>query len=427
MKKGILVSILVTTAASVMLLSGVLARVPQEAPESEGFSSERLARISAVMRAEIDKGTLPGAVTLIARHGKIVHFEAHGYLDAGKTKPMTQDAVFRMFSMAKPFVSVAAMMLVEQGSMKLSDSISTWIPEFKDMKVLIEKKDAAGNVTREQVSAERPITVQDLLRHTSGFAYADNAPFPEIKDAYNKADIESRETDVSPEELVQRLAGIPLAWQPGTRWQYGVSTDVLGVLLERLTGKRLDLLLDEMLFKPLEMKDTSFQVKPEQMARLADAFDADPLKARGWKSSRVEADPGKRYRQGGGGAVSTAADYFRFAQLLVNGGVLDGVWLLSRKTVEYMLSDHIPGFPGAPVGGTGPGYGFGLGFAVRRQEGFAVVPGSTGDAMWSGFGGTSFTIDPKEQIVGIFMAQAPTPRMHTRFLFKNLLYGALVQ
>jgi CubicO group peptidase (beta-lactamase class C family) len=427
MKKGVFASILVATAASVVLLSGVLARVPQAAPESEGFSSERLARIGAVLRAEIDNGTLPGAVTLIARHGKVVHFEAHGYLDAGKTRPMTQDAVFRVFSMTKPFVSVVAMMLVEQGRMKLSDPIATWIPECKDMKVLIEKKDAAGNVTREPVPAERPITVQDLLRHTSGFVYAGNAPFPEIKEAYNKADIESRETDVSPEELVQRLAGIPLAWQPGTRWHYGVSTDVLGVLLERLTGKRLDHLLDELLFKPLEMKDTSFQVKPEQMARLANAFDADPLKARAWKSRRVETDPGKRYRSGGAGAVSTAADYFRFAQLLVNGGALDGARLLSRKTVEYMLSDHIPGFPGSTASTTGPGYGFGLGFGVRRQEGFAVVPGSTGDAMWAGFGGTSFTIDPKEQIVGVFMAQAPTPRLHTRFFFKNLLYGALVQ
>jgi CubicO group peptidase (beta-lactamase class C family) len=427
MKTRFLTSILIAAAASVVLLTDLHALEQRAAPESEGFSSERLARISPVMRAEIEKGTMPGAVTLIARHGKVVHVEAYGYLDSDKAKPMTTDAVFRLFSMTKPFVSVVAMMLVEQGRMKLSDPISTWIPEFKDMKVLVERKDAVGTVTREPVPAERPITVQDLLRHTSGFAYADNAPFPELKEAYTKADIESRETDMSPEELVQRLAGTPLAWQPGTRWQYGVSTDVLGVLLERLTGQRLDLLLDERLFKPLQMKDTSFQVKPDQRARLADAFDADPLKAQAWQSARVEADPGKRYRQGGGGGVSTAADYFRFAQLLINGGGLDGVQLLSRKTVEYMLSDHIPGFPGSTASTAGPGYGFGLGFAVRRQEGFAVVPGSTGDAMWAGRGGTSFTIDPKEQIVGIFMAQAPTPRQHTRFLFKNLLYGALVQ
>lgn len=427
MKKGILALALVAAVSSAVFLTGAPVRLAQAESESEGFSSERLARISAVMRAEIDKGTMPGAVTLIARNGKIVHFEAHGYLDPGKTRPMTRDAVFRAFSMTKPFVSVAAMMLVEQGRMRLSDPISAWMPELKDMKVLVEKKDLAGNVTREQVPAERPISVQDLLRHTSGFSYADNAPFPEIKDAYRKVDIESRETDVSPDEMVKRIAAIPLAWQPGTRWHYSISTDVLGVLLERMTGKRLDILLEELMFQPLKMKDTSFQLKPGQMARLADAFDSDPVKAWSWKWVRVEGDPGKRYRLGGAAAVSTAEDYFRFAQMLVNGGELDGARLLSRKTVEYMLSDHIPGFPGSTAGTTGPGYGFGLGFGVRRQDGFAVVPGSTGDAMWAGLGGTSFTIDPKEKIVGVFMAQAPTPRLHTRFLFKNLLYGALVR
>ena len=424
MTKGILAPILVAVVASMAFLTGAQA---QMMPESQGFSPERLARIKSVMRAEIDKGTMPGAVTLIARDGQIVHLEAHGYLDAAKTKPMTKDAVFRAFSMTKPFVSVAAMMLVERGSIQLRDPVSTWLSELKDMKVLVEKRDAAGNVTRDTVNAERPITVHDLLRHTSGLTYMGSAPFPEIKDAYSKADIESRDTDVSPEEFLKRLGGIPLAWQPSTRWEYGLSTDVLGVLLERVSGKRLDILLDEMIFNPLKMKDTSFQVKPAQMARLADAFDSDPLKAPSWKLARVEAEPGKRYRLGGAGAVSTAQDYFRFAEMLVNGGELDGARLLSRKTVEYMLSDHIPGFPGSTAGTTGPGYGFGLGFGVRRQDGFGVVPGSTGDAMWAGLGGTSFTIDPREKIVGVFMAQAPTPRLHTRFLFKNLLYGALVK
>jgi CubicO group peptidase (beta-lactamase class C family) len=389
--------------------------------EAEGFSSDRLARIGPVMRTEIEKGTMPGAVTLIARNGQIVHFEAHGYLDQGKTKPLTKDAVFRMFSMTKPFVSVAAMVMVEQGRMRLSDPISNWIPELKDMKVLVEKKDGSGAVSREPVPAERPITVQDLLRHTSGLPYAGSAPFPEIKEAYAKAYVESRQTDVSPEEFAKRLAAIPLSWQSGTRWEYGLSTDVLGVLLERLSGKRLDVLLDEVLFKPLRMKDTSFQVRPDQTARLADAFDSDPQKAAAWKWARVEADPGKRYRLGGAGSVSTTEDYFRFAQMMVKGGELGDVRILSRKTVEYMLSDHIAGFPGSTVGSTGPGYGFGLGFSVRRQDGFAVVPGSTGDAMWTGLGGTSFTIDPKENVVGVFMAQAPTPRVYTRFLFKNLL------
>jgi CubicO group peptidase (beta-lactamase class C family) len=269
--------------------------------------------------------------------------------------------------------------------------------------------------------------VQDLLRHTSGFTYTGSAPFTEINDAYAEADISSTDTDVSPDEFVQRLAQIPLVWQPGTRWEYGISTDVLGVLLERMNGERLDVLLDTMIFQPLRMKETSFQVRPDQMARLADAFDSDPLKAQLWKSSRVTIDPGKRYRLGGAGSVSTAEDYFRFAQMVVNGGELDGVRLLSRKTIEYTLSDHMPDFPGSTAGTTGPGYGFGLGFGVRLQDGFAVVPGSAGDAMWAGAGGTSFTIDPKEKIVGVFMAQAPTPRLHMRFLFKNFFYGALVK
>jgi CubicO group peptidase (beta-lactamase class C family) len=392
----------------------------------QGFSQERLGRIAPVMKQEIAKGTMPGAVTLIARNGQIVHFEAHGSLDAAKTKPMPKDAVFRAFSMTKPFTSVAAMALVEQGKMSLRDPISNWMPELKQMNVLAEQTDERGRTTRVAVPAKRQITVQDLLRHTSGFTYAGSAPFPELKEAYEKAEIESRNVDLPPEELIKRLASIPLAYEPGTRWEYGVSTDVLGVLVERVAGKRLDQFLDEILFKPLKMKDTSFQASPEQMPRLADALDTDPQKADAWKWVRVEADPGKRYRLGGAAAVTTAEDYFRFAQMMLNKGELDGVRVLSRETVEYMMSDHIAGLQGSPAPTTGPGYGFGLGFGVRIQEGVAWVPGSTGDSMWAGAGGTSFTIDPKEKIVGVFMAAAPTPRLHTRFLFKNLLYGALV-
>lgn len=412
---------------SATLQDGRSTMVTQSAPESEGFSSERLARIGSVMRTEIDKGTVPGAVTLVARNGNIVHFEAYGHLDPGKTRPMPINALFRMFSMTKPIVSVAAMMLIEQGKLKLSDPITNWIPELKKMQVLEDKRDDENNVISERVPANRPISVHDLLRHTSGFTYTSSAPFPEIRDAYSRADIESVDTEVSPDEFVRRLGRIPLAWQPGTRWEYSISIDVLGVLLERLAGRRLDVLLDEMIFEPLQMKDTSFQVRTGQAGRLADAFDSDPLKAHYWKLARIKNDPGRRYRLGGAGAVSTAEDYFRFAQMLVNGGELDGVRLLSRKTVEFMLSDHIQDLAGSTIATTGPGYGFGLGFGVRLQDGLAVVPGSVGDAMWAGIGGTSFTIDPKEKIVGVFMAQAPTPRLHTRFLFKNLLYAALVR
>ncbi|MFC4170497.1 serine hydrolase domain-containing protein [Microvirga sp. GCM10011540] len=412
-------------------MAAVLAIVPLQLSFAtdnglQGFSQERLDRTAPVMRAEIEKGTMPGAVTLIARNGEIVHFEAHGFIDAAKAKPMTKDAVFRAFSMTKPFVSAAAMKLVEEGKMSLRDPISNWMPEFKQMTVYTEQTDDRGRTTRVAVPAKRQITVQDLLRHTSGFTYAGSAPFPELKEAYDKAEIESRNSDLSPEELIKRLSTIPLAYEPGTRWEYGVSTDVLGVLVERVSGKRLDHYLDEILFKPLNMKDTRFQATPEQLPKLADALGSDPQKADAWKWVRVEEDPGKRYRLGGAGTVTTAEDYFRFAQMMLNGGELDGVRILSPETVEFMTSDHIAGLQGAPTPTTGPGYGFGLGFGVRLQEGLSWVPGSTGDYMWAGAGGTSFTIDPKENIVGVFMAAAPSPRLHTRFLFKNLLYGALV-
>lgn len=387
----------------------------------QGFAQDRLDRIAPVMQAEIEKGTMPGAVTLIARNGEIVHLEAHGYLDAAMTEPMTEDAVFRAFSMTKPFVSVATMMLVEQGKLALRDPITNWMPEFEEMTVLTETEDGSF----EEVPAEGPITVQDLLRHTSGFGYANNTP-PPIAEAYEQADIESRQTDVSPDEFIARLSEIPLVYQPGTRWHYGLSTDVLGVLLERATDTQLDVLLDEMIFTPLGMTDTGFQVNEDQAARLADALDADPQKESQWRWARVEEDPGKRYRLGGAGTVTTAQDYFRFGQMLLNGGELDGERLLSPQTVELMLSDHIVNLEGDPLPTTGPGYGFGLGFGVRRQEGVGWAPGSVGDAMWAGAGGTSFTIDPEEDLVAVFMAAAPTPRQHTRFLFKNLVYGALV-
>jgi CubicO group peptidase (beta-lactamase class C family) len=394
------------------------------APATQGFAADRLNRISSVMKQEIENGTIPGAVTLIARNGKLVHFEAHGFLDGSKTKRMDKDALFRALSMTKPFVSVAAMMLVEQGRLQLSDPVTNWLPELRDMKVIVERRgDAAGAAVRETEPAARPISVHDLLRHTSGLTYTGTAPYPEIREAYRKADIASRETDVSPEEFIQRLAAIPLVYQPGTRWEYGLSTDVLGVLLERLSGKPLHVLLDEMIFKPLQMKNTSFYVTPTQLSRLAEVFDTDPMKALVRKEARVEDDPMRRYRKAGGGSVTTAYDYFRFAQMILNGGELDGVRLLSRKAVEYMLSDHISVLAGNPA----PGYGFGLGFGVRRYDGVAVTPGSTGDAYWAGLAGTSFIIDPKEKIVGVFMAAAPTPVKHNQELFKNLLYGALVK
>ena len=384
----------------------------------EGFSKERLARIVPVMREQIDKGMFPGVVTLVARNGKIVHFEATGYLDAAKTKPIQKDSIFRLASMTKPIVTVAAMMLVEQGRMKLNDPITNWLPELKDLKVETPEGD---------VPLQRPIQVHDLMRHTAGFVYADSTKSERIRKMYIEGNIESREVDITGDEMLKNLGKIPLAHQPGTYFEYSISVDVLGLLLERLTGKTLDVLLKEMLFDPLGMKDTAFWVPPEKVDRLADALDSDPQKEKMMKSYRILENPvGKTYLKGGAGLVGTAEDYLRFAQMILNGGELDGKRYLSKKTVEFMLSQHTVGMGGSTIGTTGPGYGFGLGFGVRLDDGMGWVPGSKGDAMWAGAWGTSFWIDPEEQLVGILMAQGPSNRIHTRMLFKNLVYGALV-
>ncbi|HTY21554.1 MAG TPA: serine hydrolase domain-containing protein [Desulfomonilaceae bacterium] len=399
-------------------------------PESVGLSSERIQRIGNVMKQEVAKGAFPGAVVLIARDGKVVYFDSYGYLDGKKEKPMPKDAIFSIASMSKPIVTAAAMMMVEQGKFNLNDPIFMYLPEFKDMKVEVQKKDAEGNITYETVPAARPIMIQDLMRHTSGFTYgAFGARSENIAKAYEQADVQG---DITAAEMIKRLSQIPLAFQPGTTFEYGMSVDVLGILMERVAGKGLDEILQEMILTPLKMKDTAFYVPPEKATRLAGIYDSDPHKAPLLARIRVWDNPaGKRYFAAGSGLASTTEDYFHFAQMMLNGGTLNGSRLLSKKTVEFMLSDHLMG-AGAnsmvlKVAAGGPGYGFGLGFAVRLHEGFAWTPGTKGDAGWTGIFGTIFTIDPKEKLVGILMNLGPSQRIHTWCLFKDMLYGAVIQ
>lgn len=385
----------------------------------QGFSSERLARIAPSMQEQVRLGMFPGAVTMVARNGVVVHNEAHGFLDAAKSKPMAKDALFRLASMTKPLVTVAAMMMVEQGKMGLNDPITKWMPELKDLKV----ETASGDVP-----LNRPIWVQDVMRHTSGFVYSGGTKSPRIKKMYEDLNIESAETDITADEMLKNLGQIPLANQPGTFWEYSISVDVLGLLLERVAQKPLDAILNELLLTPLGMKDTTWWVQPDQLGRMAETLDSDPLKAGMLKAYRQTYNPlGKSYFKGGAGLVGTANDYLKFLQMMVNGGELDGKRYLSRKAVEFMFSQHTVGMGGTTFGSTGPGYGFGLGFAVRLDEGMAWVPGSKGDAMWAGAWGTSFWIDPKEKLVAVIMAQGPSNRIHTRMLYKNLVYGALVK
>ncbi len=408
-----------TVAAAWATLSLCTAALAQTEADVEGFAPSRLARIAPAVMEQVNAGNIPGAVTLIARNGKTVHFEAHGFLDNAKGKPLQKDSLFRLASMTKPIVSTAAMMLVEQGKLKLNDPISQWLPELKDLKV----ETPAGDVP-----LARPIWVQDILRHTGGFVYGGATRSPRIKKLYEDLNIEAREVDITTEVMLTNLGQIPLSQQPGTMWEYSIATDLVGLVIERVTKRPLDAVLKELLFDPLGMKDTTWWVDAANTPRMAEAFDSDPLKAGMLKQYRQHYNPlGKSYFKGGAGLVSTAADYLRYGQMMVNGGELDGKRYLSRKTVELMLSNHIVGMTGSTISTTGPGYGFGLGYGVRLDEGMGWAPGSKGDAMWAGAWGTSFWIDPKEKLVGIFMAQGPSTRVQTRMLYKNLVYGALVK
>ena len=416
-----------TRLAAVFILAFAISpALAQRAQDVEGFAPDRLARFRTVYEGEIKSDTTAGVVVLVARNGKIVHYEAYGFQDAAKSVPLRRDAIYRAFSMTKPFVSVATMMLVERGELLLSDPISKWLPEMRELTVMVEKKDADGKVSHETVKAARPIRVYDLLRHTSGFTYAGDAPHAPLREAYRAGGLEWTNFETG-EAFLTALARVPLAWQPGTRWEYGLSTDVLGVLLERVTKKPLDVLLDEMIFRPLRMKDTRFTLDAEQEARLADALDKEPEKVKAWKWFRDESRVDKKLRSGGAGAYTTAYDYYRFCQMLLQGGELDGARLLSRKTVEQMFSDQVEGlWPPSPTGSASV-IGFGLGFAIRRRDGYGLTPGSGGEAFWNGFGGTSFLIDPKERVVAISMSQGPTAFGRLSLLLRELTWGALVR
>jgi CubicO group peptidase (beta-lactamase class C family) len=392
----------------------------------EGFSASRLAGLGEKLRADVKSGRLPGAVLLISRNGKLVHSDVIGVQDPNSSAPMRKDSIFRIYSMTKPFVSVAVMMLVEEGRLQISEPVSKYIPELKDLKVGVEKA-GDGGVRLELVPAAREITIQDLLRHTSGFTYGVFGKSL-VKDEYNKLGIDS--WDQTNAEVMKKLAMAPLQFQPGTMWEYSRSVDVLGHLLERISGQPLDQYLQERIFKPLGMKDTGFWVAPPKQDRIAEAFEIDPdSKAR---VALIEVRKAPKLLSGGGGGVSTARDYLRFAQMLINGGELDGVRILSKKTVEYMMSDHLGAIrPASLARGAaylpGPGYGFGLGFAVRTETGEATTPGTVGDANWGGLGGTYFWVDPKEKLAVVWMAQGPGQRTYFRQVIRTGVYGAMVK
>jgi len=399
--------------------AGASLGVPAMAITGKGFSAQGLGRIAPALKAQMELNIFPGAVSLVAHKGKTVHFEAHGFQDAQKTVPMAKQSIFRLASMTKPIVTTAAMMLVEQGKLRLNDPVARWLPELKTMKV----ETSPGH----DVDLVRPILVHDLMRHTAGFVYGGSTSSARIRKMYDELNIEARVDDITAEQMLKNLGQIPLAHQPGTFWEYSISVDVLGLLIERVADKSLDDVVRSLLLAPLNMNDTSWWVPAAKDTRLAECLDSDPLKVEMLKSYRQSEDPkGKCYFKGGAGLVGTAQDYLQFAQMMCNHGTLHGRRYLSPKTVEFMLSNHTVGMGGTTVGTTGPGYGFGIGFGVRLDEGLGWTAGSKGDAMWAGAWGTSFWIDPKEQLVGVLMAQAPSFRVPNRMLYKNLVYGAMI-
>ena len=410
--------------------------LPTATPESAGMSSDRLAKIDTALQAEIDAGKIPGAVVMIARHGKLVYNKSFGFRDKTANVAMTPDTIFRIYSMTKPMVSVAAMMLVEDGKLQLTDPVSKYLPAFKSMQVSVASTDAEfAKITYGTTSAVREMTVQDLLRHTAGLAYGEisqNAPVKKaLQDAgIFKTTIEYDARDLSAAEQVERLAKVPLAHQPGAVWEYSLASDVLGRVVEAASGQRLSEFLDKRLFKPLGMADAAFWLPADKMARLAQPLAADPTTGNPIKLIDVSAAPASD--SGGAGAVATASDYLRFAVMLSNGGRAGDKRVLSRTTVTLMTSDSlgtrisVPITPGELLLGT-PGYTFGLGFAVRQGPGVAGVHGSQGEFMWGGYAGTYFWVDPKEEIVAVYMSQATGPtRPWYRRLVKNLTYQAIV-
>ncbi len=373
-----------------------------------------LQRLGTAFTTDIDAGRLPGAVMLISQRGETQYFDALGRQDAAAGAPMRQDSIFRIYSMTKPIVSLAALMLLEEGRLMLTDPVANYLPEFGKQKVAVQRGD---KLQLEPVW--RGMTVQDLLRHTSGLTYEFLGKDP-IQLQYREADLASRAR--SNRDMCRLLAAIPLSRQPGAAWQYSRSTDVLGTVLEVVSGLTLGELLRQRIFEPLGMHDTGFHVPPEKQHRIAEAFATDPDSGAAVDLINLREVPVGE--SGGGGLASTAADYARFLQLMLNRGQLDGVRLASRKTIEWMTSDHL-GRIAIDGDLLSPGHGFGLGVAVRTVPGLTPTPGSVGMYHWSGIGGTCFFVDPQEDLFAILLTQAPGQRVYYRNLFRNMVYAAL--
>jgi CubicO group peptidase (beta-lactamase class C family) len=375
--------------------------LPLAKAESVGMSTPRLAEIGVALSREIDRKTMPGAVVAIARRGRLVYFEAFGKQGDDTSVPMPKDAIFPIYSMTKPLTAVGALQLFEKGQLMLNEPIGTYLPQLDNMAV---------ETPQGTEPARRKPTVQDMMRHTGGVPYGDEKG-TELSKRY--AELTSK---LSAEEFLTQLGRLPLRYQPGTKWAYSLGLEVTGLAVESVAKQRLGAYLQQSLFEPLGMTDTSFVVPASKSTRVAKPLDVDPTVMTG-------------HDNGGGGAYSTAADYLRFAEMLRQGGSLGAVRVLARKTVEYMTSDQLGpevniddlrNFPNLN------GYGFGLSVAVRRGPGVSGIIGSTGDYNWGGAGGTYFWVDPKEELTVVLMERAAAARIHMRQIITTFVYASLL-
>ncbi len=391
--------------------------LPGAKPEAVGMSGERLARIKATLAADVEARKIPGAVVLVARHGKVVLYDAVGKVDPAGGAPMTKDAIFRIYSMSKPITTLTAMMLVEEGKLMLTDPVSKYIPSFAKMQVGVEKPDATGKPVLELVPARRQITIQDLMRHTSGITYGFFGSGL-VKAAYTEANL--GDSSRSNLEVADRVAALPLAYQPGSTWDYSHSTDVLGRVIEVVTGKSLYQAEKERLLDPLGLVDTSFYVTDAaKHKRVAEPFGDD----RNIGVNAIFGDPrvAARYESGGGGMMSTAMEYARFLQMLLNGGTLDGVRVLGPRTVALMTRGHVDSLYATP------GSGFGLGFQLLQEPGRTAQFGSAGTFSWGGAYGSTYWVDPADDLVAVLLIQeVPRGDLDLADRFRALVYQAIV-
>ncbi len=415
-----------TLIAFFFVFSLVAADLPVVAPDRAGLSAEALARATRAIEDDVAAGRIPGALGLVARRGRIVYQEARGDADREAGKPMREDAIFRIYSMTKPITSVALMMLFEEGKFRLTDPASRYLPELANMEVMVESSGYPGDARRGRREAvRRPITVQDLMRHTAGLSYGYFGGT-----AVDKLYLDEKVLDTAStlDDMMAKLSRLPLLYHPGEKWHYSVAVDVQGALVEALGGERFDRFLERRIFDRLDMEDTGFHVPAEKQGRFAQMY--APVRGNRRKlevappaSSKRFLAPGSFY-SGGGGLVSTARDYLRFCQMVLNGGELDGERLLSRTTVNLMTRDHLALVD--PGRAERTGYGFGLGFAVHVDPAASGSASSVGEYNWGGAAGTRFWIDPEEELIGIYMVQI-LPHNGLRYgnMFKQLVYQAV--